>query len=161
MRPPPAGGRRRCRRGYTSLAAHKGKVLLLVNVASECGLTPQYEGLQALHEKFKDQGLVVIGIPCNDFGAQEPGTNAEIKTFCVENYKVSFPMLDKIHLKGPEQHPLYAALTGKDGAFPGDVGWNFEKFLIGRDGKPLKRIDPSIEPTDAEVVSAIEAALNK
>jgi glutathione peroxidase len=145
----------------TSLGAHKGKVLLLVNVASQCGLTPQYEGLQALHEKFKDEGLVVIGIPCNDFGAQEPGTNAEIKTFCVENYKVSFPMLDKIHVKGPEQHPLYAALTGKDGAFPGNVGWNFEKFLIGRDGKPLKRIDPNTEPTDGEVVSAIEEALKK
>ena len=145
----------------TSLAAYKGKVLLLVNVASQCGLTPQYEGLQALHEKFKDAGLVVLGFPCNDFGAQEPGTNAEIKTFCTENYKVSFPMFDKIHVKGPEQHPLYTALTSKDGAFPGDVEWNFGKFLIGRDGKPLKRIEPGTEPTDAEVVSAIEAALKK
>lgn len=145
----------------TTLAAYKGKVLLVVNVASQCGLTPQYEGLQALHEKFKNEGLVVLGFPCNDFGAQEPGTNAEIKTFCTENYKVTFPMFDKIHVKGPEQHPLYAALTGKDGAFPGDVEWNFGKFLIGRDGKPLKRIDPNTEPTDAEVVSAIEAALKK
>lgn len=145
----------------TTLAAYKGKVLLVVNVASQCGLTPQYEGLQALHEKFKNEGLVVLGFPCNDFGAQEPGTNAEIKIFCTENYKVTFPMFDKIHVKGPEQHPLYAALTGKDGAFPGDVEWNFVKFLIGRDGKPLKRIDPNTEPTDAEVVSAIEAALKK
>ena len=143
----------------TTLAAYKGKVLLVVNVASQCGLTPQYEGLQALHEKFKNEGLVVLGFPCNDFGAQEPGTNAEIKTFCTENYKVTFPMFDKIHVKGPEQHPLYAALTGKDGAFPGNVKWNFGKFLIGRDGKPLKRLDPNTEPTDAEVVSAIEAAL--
>jgi len=143
----------------TSLAAYKGKVLLLVNVASQCGLTPQYEGLQALHEKFKDAGLVVLGFPCNDFGAQEPGTNAEIKAFCVENYKVSFPMFDKIHVKGPEQHPLYTALTGKDGAFPGDVEWNFGKFLIGRDGKPLKRIDPNTEPGDPEVVKVIEGAL--
>ena len=145
----------------TSLSAYKGKVLLVVNVASQCGLTPQYEGLQSLYEKFKDQGLVVVGFPCNDFGAQEPGTNAEIKTFCVENYKVTFPMFDKIHVKGAEQHPLYAALTGKDGAFPGNVEWNFGKFLIGRDGKPLKRIDPNTEPTDAEVVTAIEDALKK
>jgi glutathione peroxidase len=145
----------------TSLGAYKGKVLLLVNVASECGNTPQYEGLQALHEKFKDQGLVVCGFPCNDFGAQEPGTNEQIKTFCTSNYKVTFPMFDKLHVKGPEQHPLYAALTGKDGAFPGNVKWNFGKFLIGRDGKPLKRIEPGTEPTDAEVVGAIEEALKK
>ena len=143
----------------TSLKAHQGKVLLLVNVASECGSTPQYAGLQSLYEKFKDQGLVVCGFPCNDFGAQEPGSNEEIKTFCTSNYKVTFPMYDKLHVKGPEQHPLYAALTGKDGAFPGNVQWNFGKFLIGRDGKPLKSIDPGTEPTDAEVVSAIEAAL--
>jgi glutathione peroxidase len=145
----------------TTLGAHKGKVLLVVNVASQCGLTAQYEGLQALYDKYKDQGLVICGFPCNDFGAQEPGSNEEIKTFCVENYKVSFPMYDKIHVKGPEQHPLYAALTGKDGAFPGNVKWNFGKFLIGRDGKPLQRIDPSTEPTDAELVSAIEAALKQ
>ena len=145
----------------TSLAAYKGKVLLVVNVASQCGLTPQYEGLQALHEKFKDAGLVVLGFPCNDFGAQEPGTNAEIKTFCTENYKVSFPMFDKIHVKGPEQHPLYAALTGKDGAFPGNVEWNFGKFLIGRDGKAVKRIDPNTEPNDAELVKTIEETLAK
>lgn len=145
----------------TSLKAYKGKVLLVVNVASQCGLTPQYEGLQALHDKFKDAGLVVLGFPCNDFGAQEPGTNAEIKTFCVENYKVTFPMFDKIHVKGPEQHPLYAALTGKDGAFPGNVEWNFGKFLIGRDGEPLQRIEPNTEPSDPGLVKAIEEALAK
>lgn len=145
----------------TSLAAYKGQVLLLVNVASRCGNTPQYADLQALHEKFKDQGLVVIGVPCNDFGAQEPGTNEEIKTFCSSKYKVTFPMLDKVHVKGPEQHPLYSALTGKEGAFPGDVKWNFGKFLIGRDGKPLKRIEPKTKVTDPEVVSSIEEALKQ
>jgi glutathione peroxidase len=145
----------------TSLAAYKGNVLLLVNVASKCGNTPQYSDLQALHEKFKDQGLVVIGIPCNDFGAQEPGTNDEIKTFCSSKYKVTFPMLDKIHVKGPEQHPLYTALTGEKGAFPGDVKWNFGKFLIGRDGKPIERIEPKTKVTDPAVVASIEDALKK
>ena len=145
----------------TSLAAYKGNVLLLVNVASKCGNTPQYSDLQALHEKFKDQGLVVIGIPCNDFGAQEPGTNEEIKTFCSSKYKVTFPMLDKVHVKGPEQHPLYTALTGEKGAFPGDVKWNFGKFLIGRDGKPIQRIEPKTKVTDPAVATAIEDALKK
>ena len=145
----------------TSLKTHQGKVLLLVNVASECGNTPQYAGLQALYEKYKDQGLVVCGFPCNDFGAQEPGSNEEIKTFCTSNYKVTFPMYDKLHVKGPEQHPLYAALTGKDGAFPGNVQWNFGKFLIGRDGKPLQRIEPKTKVTDPAVVAAIEEALTK
>ena len=145
----------------TSLAAYKGNVLLLVNVASRCGNTPQYSDLQALHEKFKDQGLVVLGIPCNDFGAQEPGTNEEIKTFCSSKYKVTFPMLDKIHVKGPEQHPLYSALTGESGAFPGDVKWNFGKFLIGRDGKPLQRIEPKTKVSDPAVVASIEDALKK
>ncbi len=145
----------------TSLKAFQGKVLLLVNVASECGNTPQYAGLQSLYEKYKDQGLVVCGFPCNDFGAQEPGTNAEIKTFCTSNYKVTFPMFDKIHVTGPEQHPLYTALTGAGATFPGDVEWNFGKFLIGKDGKPLKRIDPGTDPTDSDVISAIEDALKK
>ncbi len=143
----------------TSLKGYQGKVLLMVNVASQCGLTPQYQGLQALHEQYKDKGLVVLGFPCNDFGAQEPGSNEEIKSFCSTNYKVTFPMFDKIHVKGPAQHPLYAALTGKDGAFPGDVGWNFGKFLIGKDGKPLQRFEPDVEPTDAGLVKAIEEAL--
>lgn len=143
----------------TSLKAFEGKVVLLVNVASHCGNTPQYAGLQSLYDQYKDKGLVVVGVPCNDFGAQEPGSNDEIKTFCTTKYKVTFPMMDKVHVKGPEQHPLYSALTGKTGAFPGDVKWNFGKFLIGRDGKPLKRIEPSTKPNDAQVVKAIESAL--
>jgi len=148
----------------TSLKPYAGKVLLIVNVASECGNTPQYDGLQAVYDKYKDRGLVVLGFPCNDFGGQEPGTNAEIKIFCSTNYKVTFPLFDKVHVKpGPdhEQHPLYAALIGKDGAFPGSVEWNFGKFLIGRDGKPVKRIEPGTEVTEAEVVRAIEEELGK
>lgn len=143
----------------TTLKAYEGKVLLVVNVASKCGLTPQYKGLEALYQKYKDKGLVVLGFPCNDFGAQEPGTNEEIKDFCSTKYNVTFPLFDKVHVKGASQHPLYAALTGKDGAFPGDVKWNFGKFLIGRDGKPLQRIEPSTEPDDADFIKALEAAL--
>ena len=143
----------------TSLKAYEGKVLLVVNVASRCGLTKQYKELQALHEKFKDQGFAVLGFPCNDFGAQEPGTNDEIKVFCTEKYSVSFPMFDKLHVKGAEQHPLYSALTGKEGAFPGDVKWNFGKVLIGKDGKPLQRFEPKTTPDDTSVVSAIEKAI--
>ena len=143
----------------TSLKAFSGKVLLLVNVASECGNTPQYAGLQALYEQYKDKGLVVVGLPCNDFGGQEPGSNEEIKKFCTANYKVTFPMFDKLHAKGPEQHDLYKALTGPGGVFPGDVTWNFGKFLIGRDGKALKRIEPDVDATSPEVVKAIEEAL--
>ena len=143
----------------TSLKAYQGKVLLVVNVASKCGLTKQYTVLQALHEKFKDQGFTVLGFPCNDFGAQEPGTNEEIKTFCSTKYSVSFPMFDKLHVKGPEQHALYSALTGKGGAFPGEVKWNFGKFLIGKDGKPLQRFEPRTPPNAPAVVAAIEKAI--
>ena len=145
----------------TSLKAFTGKVVLAVNVASRCGNTPQYSGLQALYDKFKDKGLVVVGFPCNDFGAQEPGTNAEIKTFCSSNYSVTFPMMDKLHVKGSEQHPLYKELTGPGAAFPGNVKWNFGKFLIGRDGKVLARFEPDAEPGDATLVKAIEDALSK
>jgi len=145
----------------TSLKTYAGKVLLIVNVASECGNTPQYAGLQALYLKHKDAGLVVLGFPCNDFGAQEPGTNEEIKKFCSSNYQVTFPMFDKIHVKGADQHPLYAALTGSSGAFPGDVTWNFGKFLVGKDGKPLQRFEPETEPSDPELVKAVESALKK
>ena len=144
----------------TSLKSYVGKVLLLVNVASECGNTPQYAGLQSLYEQYKDKGLVVIGLPCNDFGGQEPGSNEEIKKFCTANYKVTFPMLDKLHAVGAGQHELYKALTGPSGAFPGDVTWNFGKFLIGRDGKPVKRFEPDADPTSPEVVKAIEEALS-
>ena len=143
----------------TSLKAYSGKVLLIVNVASRCGNTPQYKGLEALQQKYKEQGFTVLGFPCNDFGAQEPGSNAEIKEFCSKNYAVTFPMFDKVHVKGPQQHPLYKELTGKEAAFPGDVKWNFGKFLVGRDGKVIKRFEPGVKPEAPQVVQAIEAAL--
>lgn len=143
----------------TSLKAYQGKVLLIVNVASKCGFTPQYKGLEALHKKFKDQGFTVLGFPCNDFGGQEPGTNEQIKEFCSATYGVSFPMFDKLHVKGPQQHALYAALTGKDAPFPGDVGWNFGKFLVGKDGKIIARFDSKAAPESAEVTAAVEKAL--
>ncbi len=145
----------------TSLKAFAGKVVLAVNVASHCGNTPQYSGLESLYGKFKDQGLVVVGFPCNDFGAQEPGSNDEIKTFCSSKYSVTFPMMDKLHVKGPEQHPLYTQLTGPGSAFPGDVKWNFGKFLIGRDGKVIARFEPNVKPGDEKLVKAIEDALAK
>ena len=143
----------------TSLKAYEGKVLLVVNVASKCGFTPQYKSLEAIHQKYKDKGFTVLGFPCNDFGAQEPGTNEQIKEFCSATYNVTFPLFDKIHIKGPEQHPLYTALSGKDSPFPGPVKWNFGKFVIGRDGKILKRFDSAAKPDSADVVQAIEAAL--
>jgi len=143
----------------TSLKAYEGKVLLVVNVASKCGFTPQYKGLEALYQKYKDQGLVVLGFPCNDFGAQEPGTLDEIKEFCSTRYHVTFPLFEKIHVKGAEQHALYAALTGKDSPFPGDVKWNFGKFVVGRDGKILQRFESRVKPEDPELVKAIEDAL--
>jgi glutathione peroxidase len=143
----------------TSLKAFEGKVVLLVNVASKCGYTKQYTGLEAIHAKYKDQGFSVVGLPCNDFGSQEPGTEAEIKEFCSLTYKVTFPLMSKLHVKGPEQHPLYAALTGKDAPFPGDVKWNFGKFLIGKDGKILQRWDSGVTPESKEITGAIEAAL--
>jgi glutathione peroxidase len=142
-----------------SLATFKGRVLLIVNVASECGYTPQYQGLQALYDKYQKQGLTVIGVPCNQFGGQEPGTNAEIKTFCSSTFHVTFPLLDKIEVNGPRRHPLYAALAGKDSPFPGNISWNFTKFLIGRDGKILRRFDSDVEPESREMVKAVEAAL--
>jgi glutathione peroxidase len=143
----------------TSLKAYQGKVVLIVNVASKCGLTPQYEALQALYLKHKDEGLVVLGFPCNDFNGQEPGTNEEIKQFCSAKYSATFPMFDKLHVKGAEQHPLYVYLTGKDAKFPGDVKWNFGKFLIGRDGTVLARFEPKVTPDSQDVTIAVEAAL--
>ena len=143
----------------TSLKAYQGKVMLVVNVASKCGFTPQYEGLEAIHRKYRDQGFTVLGFPCNDFGNQEPGTVEAIKEFCKSTYDVTFPMFDKLHVKGAEQHPLYAALTGKDAPFPGPVKWNFGKFLVGKDGKIVKRFDSNVTPESTEVTSAIEAAL--
>lgn len=142
-----------------SLADYKGKVVLLVNVASQCGLTPQYKALQEIHEKYKEKGFTVVGVPCNDFGAQEPGTSEEIVEFCTEKYNVTFPLMEKLHVKGSGQHPLYARLTGKDAEFPGEIKWNFGKFLIGKDGKVLKRFEPQTKPDAEEVVKAIETAV--
>ena len=142
-----------------TLGDYRGKVMLIVNVASQCGLTPQYAGLEKLFERYEERGLVVLGFPCNDFGGQEPGSNADIKAFCKENYRVTFPMFDKLKVVGANRHPLFAALTGKDGAFPGNVTWNFGKFLVGRDGKPLQRFEPDMEPNDPALVKAIEEAM--
>lgn len=143
----------------TSLNVFKGKVLLVVNVASKCGLTPQYKGLEALQQKYKGQGFTVLGFPCNQFGGQEPGTNEEIKQFCSSKYDVTFPLFDKLDVNGSKRHPLYAALAGEQSPFPGDIKWNFGKFLIGRDGKIIKRFEPKTSPDAPEVVQAIEAAL--
>jgi glutathione peroxidase len=139
--------------------AYRGKVLLIVNVASECGYTSQYEGMQALFKQYESKGFVVLAFPCNQFGAQEPGTNAQIKSFCTSTYRVTFPLFEKIEINGANRHPLYALLTGKDSPFPGNVKWNFAKFLVGRDGKVLKRFDADAEPESGEVKRAVEAAL--
>jgi len=144
----------------TSLEQFRGKTILVVNVASRCGLTPQYDGLQKIHEKYKDKGFTVVAFPCNDFGKQEPGTNKEIVEFCESTYQVTFPLMDKIHVKGPEKHPLYKILTEKPAPFPGDIEWNFGKFLIGPDGKVLKRFRPQVTPESEEVTKAIEASLS-
>jgi glutathione peroxidase len=143
----------------TSLKAYSGKVVLLVNVASKCGYTPQYAGLEALYKKYQDKGLVIVGVPSNDFGHQEPGTAEEIQTFCKKNYGVTFPLMEKVHVKGPEKVPLYVALTGPESAFPGEIKWNFNKFLIGRDGKLVKRFDSKVTPESAEMTEAVESAL--
>ena len=143
----------------TSLGAYQGKVLLVVNVASKCGFTPQYTALQAVYEKYKDKGLVILGFPCNQFGSQEPGTDEQIKLFCSTKYNVTFPLFDKIEVNGPNRHPLYVALAGNDSPFPGDIKWNFTKFLIGRDGVIHKRFDSKTTPDSPEVTAAIEAAL--
>jgi glutathione peroxidase len=143
----------------TTLAPYRGQVVLIVNVASECGYTPQYRGLEALYRKFQGQGLVILGFPCNQFGGQEPGSNAQIKQFCTSTYQVSFPLFEKIEVNGPGRHPLYVALAGKTSPFPGDITWNFNKFLIGRDGRILERFDSDAEPESPPVVKAIAAAL--
>jgi glutathione peroxidase len=143
----------------TSLKAYSGKVILLVNVASQCGNTPQYSGLEALYEKYKDKGLVIIGVPSNDFGSQEPGTAEEIKAFCTDNYGVTFPLMAKVHVKGAEKCPLYAALTGPQSPFPGEVEWNFGKFIIDKNGKVIRRFNPKVKPEAADLVQAVESAL--
>ncbi len=140
-----------------SLRDYAGNVLLIVNVASQCGLTSQYAGLENLQRTYAAQGLRVLGFPCNDFGAQEPGTIEEIQQFCATRYAVTFDLFDKVHVKGPEQTPLYGLLTQTEPT--GDVAWNFEKFLIGRDGSVVGRFKPQVTPDDAELVKTIERAL--
>jgi glutathione peroxidase len=147
----------------TPLASFKGKVMLVVNVASQCGYTPQYEGLQALYAKYKDQGLVITGFPANNFGGQEPGTNAEIGAFCKSKFGVTFPMFSKISVEGSDQAPLYQFLTDKkvNPKTGGAIQWNFTKFLVDRNGKVIQRFEPDVEPLSAGLVSAVEAALKK
>ncbi|MRG90376.1 glutathione peroxidase [Polyangium spumosum] len=140
-----------------SLGDFRGKVVLVVNVASECGYTPQYAGLERLHERFEGKGFAVLGFPSNDYGAQEPGTDQEIATFCTSKYGVKFPMFSKIPVKGSGKHPLYAFLT--QAAPAGEVKWNFEKFLVGKDGTVIGRFPSSVEPEDTKLVQAIEEAL--
>jgi len=153
-----------------SLGDYKGKVVLVVNVASKCGLTPQYEGLEKLYENYMDKGLVVTGFPANEFGGQEPGANEEIAAFCTTNFGVKFPMFEKIVVKGEGQHPLYAALTkavpvaegvGDRAPADGSVLWNFEKFLVAKDGSVARRFSPRMTPDDPIIVSAIEEELAK
>jgi glutathione peroxidase len=143
----------------TSLKPYQGKVMLVVNVASKCGYTPQYKELEAVYEKYKGQGLAVLGFPCNQFGGQEPKAEPDIKEFCTSTYNVTFPMFSKIEVNGPNRNPLYAILAGKESPVPGDIKWNFTKFLVGRDGKILKRFDSKVKPDAPEVIQAIEAAL--
>jgi glutathione peroxidase len=142
-----------------SLKPYAGKVILVVNVASKCGYTPQYTALEATYQKYSAQGLVVCGFPCNQFKQQEPGTDAEIKEFCTSKYNVTFPMFDKLEVNGDNRHPLYVALAGKDSPFPGDIRWNFTKFVIGRDGKIVARFDSKVKPDSPELTAAIETAL--
>lgn len=146
----------------TDPEAYRGKVLLIVNVASKCGLTPQYAGLQGLHEQYADQGLAVLGFPCNQFGRQEPGDATQIQSFCQENYGVGFDMFEKVEVNGDGACELYKFLTAQatEPQGPGDISWNFEKFLIGRDGTVLARFSPRTQPNDPKLTEAIEAALS-
>jgi glutathione peroxidase len=144
-----------------TLSDYQGKVLLMVNVASQCGFTPQYTGLESLYEKYRDKGLVVMGFPANNFGAQEPGSNEEIKTFCSRKYSVKFPMFSKMSVKGSDESPLYQYLTKT--ANPktvGDIKWNFTKFLVDKSGNVIARFEPNVTPDSPEVVAAIEKALS-
>jgi len=146
----------------TSLRQYRGKVVLVVNVASRCGFTPQYAALEKVYEKYKDRGLVILGFPANNFGGQEPGSNQEIKTFCSTKYSVTFPMMAKVSVKGEDKTPLYQYLTDKT-ANPqtgGEIQWNFTKFLIGPAGRPTARFEPNVSPDDAQVTAAIEKELS-
>jgi glutathione peroxidase len=144
------------------LADFKGKVVLVVNVASRCGYTPQYTALEALYEKYKDQGFVIVGFPANNFGGQEPGTNDEIKTFCSRKYNVTFPLYSKVSVKGDDQTPLYQYLTKQtDPSIAGDIKWNFTKFLVDRNGRVVQRFESAVTPDSPEVVSAVEKQLKQ
>ena len=144
------------------LSAWKGKVLLLVNVASKCGFTPQYKALESTYESYKDRGLVIVGFPANNFGGQEPGSNEEIKTFCSRTYNVQFPMMSKVSVKGEDQTPLYSFLTKEaNPAIAGDIKWNFTKFLVNREGRVIARFEPAVTPDSPEVKAAIEKALQE
>ena len=143
------------------LSSYNGKVLLIVNVASECGNTPQYAGLEEIYREFQPEGFEILAFPCNDFGGQEPGTNEEIKTFCTTNYGVTFPLFDKVKILGPDKSPLYAVLTDNSVTYKGDVKWNFEKFLIDRNGNIVARFGNKVQPTSDEVISAIKAQLKQ
>ena len=147
--------------GPADLGQYRGKTVLLVNVASKCGLTPQYEGLQKLQETYADRGFTVLGVPCNQFAGQEPGTSEEIAEFCSTTYGVDFPLTEKVDVNGDDRHPLYAELVGVPDAsgYTGDIRWNFEKFLIGPDGTVVARFDPRTEPDTDEFVEAIERNL--
>ena len=146
-----------------SLSSYRGKVLMIVNVASKCGATPQYAKLQEIYRKYKDNGFVVLGFPANNFGSQEPGSNEEIKNFCTLKYRVTFPMFSKISVKGEDIHPLYKFLTEEDTDpdFAGEITWNFNKFLVGRDGDVLARFATNIKPDNPEVLNAIEQAMGR
>jgi glutathione peroxidase len=146
-----------------NLSKYQGKVVLMVNTASKCGYTPQYKDLEALYEKYKDKGLVILGFPANDFGHQEPGSDSQIKEFCQANYGVTFDMFSKIVVKGSDKAPLYQYLTEEktDPKFPGEIKWNFEKFLISRDGQIIARYRSAVKPMSDEVVKAVEAELGK
>ena len=143
------------------LAPYKGQIVLVVNVASKCGLTPQYAGLEKLHQAYRERGFTVLGLPSNQFAAQEPGSEDEIREFCSLNYGVTFPLGSKLEVNGPNRHPLYRLLAGEGAEFPGDITWNFEKFLLGPDGRVLARFSPRTAPDDAALLQAIEGALDK
>jgi len=144
------------------LANYRGKVVLLVNVASQCGYTPQYSALESIYEKFKDQGFVILGFPANNFGAQEPGTNQEIRSFCTRKYSVTFPLYAKISVRGDDQSPLYAYLTHDTApGIRGEVKWNFTKFLVDRNGNVVRRFEPAVTPDSKEMISAIEKQLKQ
>lgn len=146
-----------------SLDSYKGKVVLLVNVASKCGFTPQYAGLESLYKKYEGEGLVIVGIPANNFASQEPGTNEEIKKFCSNKYNVTFPMMAKVSVVGNDKAPLYVFLTDKsvNPQIGGDIKWNFTKFLFDRKGKPVARFEPAVTPDSPEVIAAVETALKQ